>query len=216
MKVLVACMLNSLLISIALAPAQQPQKKAPENILQRKVLGDELEYLTTPAVFHSSLGRVRVPGGLVRIFNCQEDTIKHSWKAQGSTLGQVLDAIVAADSRYRWEVSDGVVNLLPASEEPPLLRARINEFHVESTASSLDALLQLLKLPEVMEAMSNLHLKPGLMLVSYWSTPRQFSVRSDDVTLRQALNAIARANGRDIWGYIETHCDGRDEVVIRF
>jgi hypothetical protein len=216
MKVLFACVLNSLLISIVVAPPKQPQKEAAENILQRNVPGDEQEYLTTTDVFHSSLGRVSVPGGMVRIFNCREDTIKHSWKAQGSTLRQVLDAIVAADSRYHWEVSDGVVNLLPVSGEPALLRARINEFHIENTASSLDALLRLLKLPEVVEAMSKLHLKPGLMLVDYWSAPRQFSVRSNGVTLRQALNAIARANGRDIWEYVEIHCDGKDEVVIRF
>jgi hypothetical protein len=216
MKILVTCILNIFLILAVLAPPKHPQEKSREDVLQRKVPGAELEYLTTTDVFHSSLGRVSVPGGMVRIFNCREDTIKHNWKAQGSTLAQTLDAIVAADSRYRWEIADGVVNLLPASGVPTLLRTRINEFHVESTTSSLDALLQLLKLPEVKEAMGSLHLKPGLMLVDYWSTPRQFSIRSEDVTLRQALNAISRANGRDIWEYVEIHCDGKDEVVIRF
>lgn len=66
--------------------------------------------------------------------------------------------------------------------------------------------------------MEELGLKAGIALfVSPGSShAKAFSVRVKDVTLRQALNAIARAEGTYIWGYIETHCEGRNEVVIRF
>jgi hypothetical protein len=46
--------------------------------------------------------------------------------------------------------------------------------------------------------------------------PASFSVHCKDVTLKGALNAIARAQGFAVWDYVETHCDGKDEVVIRF
>jgi hypothetical protein len=80
----------------------------------------------------------------------------------------------------------------------------------------LEALAQLMKRDEVKEAMLNLHLKGGLTLVNYWSSPRQFSVQFKGGTLRQALNSIAASQGTDIWEYTESHCAERNEVTIRF
>jgi hypothetical protein len=40
---------------------------------------------------------------------------------QNGTLTQVLDAIVAAESRYMWRETDGVINVLPRENVDPLL-----------------------------------------------------------------------------------------------
>jgi hypothetical protein len=218
MKVLVACILNSLLISIVLAPPKRPQENASEGILQRKVPGDELEFLKTRDVFYSSLWRTRLPGGMVRLVDCEEDTLMQSWKPLDSPLSQVLDTMVATDPRYRWQVQDGVVNLLPTAGEPTLLKTRLNEFHVENISSAREALSWLLALPEVKKGMRDLHLKPRIAIITGGSAPNppKFSVKQRGGTLRQALNAIAYAQGRAIWQYIEIHCDGKHEVVIRF
>ena len=62
---------------------------------------------------------------------------------------EALDTIVEADPRYRWQLVDEVVNLLPADGEPALLNTRISKFRVTDVTSALDALSQLLALPEV-------------------------------------------------------------------
>jgi hypothetical protein len=212
------CILSSLFLSIVFAPPKQMQENASEDILQRKVPGSELEFLSTRNVLYSSLWLTHLPGGMATIVDCGPDTLVQSWRPSNSPLSQVLDTMVATDPRYRWQMQDGVVNLLPAAGEPALLKTRLNEFHVEDISSAREALSRLLALPEVKKGMRDLHLKPGIAIVTGGSAPNppKFSVKQTGGTLRQALNAIASAQGRAFWEYIEIHCDGRAEVVIRF
>lgn len=218
MKVLMIGILCGLLVWLGFPAPKKAQENASEDILQRKVPGNELEFHRTTDVFHSSLGRTRLPGGMVRIVDCEPDTLMQSWKPLDSPLRQVLDTLVATDPRYRWQMQDGVVNLLPVKGEPPLLQTHLHEYEVEDLSSALEALDRLLALPEVRKRMVDLRLKQGLTLVKSLSSPNpaKFSVKQSGGTLRQALNAIALAQGRAIWEYVEIHCDGRDQVVIRF
>lgn len=218
MKVLMACILSAMFVSTVFAPPTKTQENASEDILQRKVPGSELEFLSTRNVFYSSLWLTHLPGGMATIVDCEQDTLMQSWKPSDAPLNQVLDTLVAADPRYRWQVQDGVVNLLPATGEPPLLKTHLNEFHIQDISSAREALSWLLARPEVNKGMRDLHLKPGIAIVTGGSAPNppKFSVKQSGGTLRQALNAIAQAEGRAIWEYIEIHCDGRNEVVIRF
>ncbi|HMG72122.1 MAG TPA: hypothetical protein VK582_01365 [Pyrinomonadaceae bacterium] len=191
------------------------QNNASSNNLERAVFAEQERSFTTAEAFHASLNRARVPGGMVTIVGCQEDTLKRNWKPQGQALGQVLNEIVGADRSYRWETQDGAVNLLPTSGEPPLLQTRIGEFSIK-TNSSLDALSELEKRTEMKEAMINLHLQGGLTIIMYSPSPTEFSVRFKEGTLRQALNAIAVSRGTDIWTYREIHCGERNEATIKF
>lgn len=190
----------------------------PDDFLERQVQGRDLEYFTTTDAFYASLDRTRSAGGRVRIVNCEDDTFKRPWTPSGSPLRKVLDAIVAVDSRYQWQMQDGVINLLPVAGEPALLGIRINEFRAQEATSAREALGKLLALSEVREGMDGLHLKPGVALIDSWASPNPpaFSVHCKGVTLRQALNAIALSQGSAIWDYVEIHCQERNEVVIRF
>lgn len=219
MRVLVACIFVGLLVaSLSGQIKQKGQSSMSDNVLRRPVRGDELAQLTTPDAFYSSLDRPGVPGGIVRVLNCQTDSFKQAWRPRNSPLSQVLNTLVAGDPRYRWEVEGGVVNLLPANGEPALLQTRINKFSAKEVSSASVALDRLLALPEVKKQMHKLHLEPGVALVIQLSEPhpRKFSVSSDGGTLRQALNAVAREQGREVWQYVETHCGRTNEVVIRF
>jgi hypothetical protein len=189
-----------------------------ENILDRVVPGDDVEYFTTSDAFRITLRRAQAPGGVVRIVTCVEDPVNLAWSPMGQPLGRVLESLVIADPRYRWEIVDRVVNLLPKAGEPAFLGARIKKFHIEHVTEPREALNQLLRLPEVKHGRESLGLKPGVALIDSLSTPHpnKFSVHCTDVTLREALNAIARAEGRGVWEYIEVHCQGKREVVIRF
>jgi hypothetical protein len=193
-------------------------RSSADEILARQVTGGDLEYLTTTTIFSRSLGGVGAAGGMVTIQNCDGENSKHAWKPIVQPLRRVLDTMIEADPRYRWQVEDGIINVLPVGGEPALLRTRISKFRVIDATSALDTLSKLLALPEVKKRMEDLHLKPGIAPISYWSSPnpKPFSVRCEGVTLQQALNSIARAQGRVVWDYVELHCGGKDEVVIRF
>jgi hypothetical protein len=73
-----------------------------------------------------------------------------------------------------------------------------------SFAWELDALDQLVRLPEVEKAREDLALKPGVAIILSSKSPqaKELSLNLKGVTLRQALNAIARAQGSAIWDYI--------------
>ena len=187
------------------------------DVLERRVVGDEAEYLTTKHAFSSSLWLTRAPGGMVEISGCYDDSLQQRWRPLGLSLREVLDEIVAADPRCRWEKRDGVINLVPVAREPALLNVRIKVFDVENASTAETALGQLLKLPAVQEGMNRLHLRAGLnIIIGPIPRPTQFSVHCKDATLRQVLNAIALAHGRAVWDYVETHCNGHDEVIVRF
>jgi len=215
--------LKSLAIALVMvfaltASGQTAQKAKPsaDELLERPLPGSQIEYLSTTDAFYISLGGVGMPGGAAWTLGCEQDNSTQVWIPLNKTLRQALDTIVERDTRYRWEMVDGTVNLLPATGEPALLQTRINDFHVENTVSAIAALGPLLALPEVKKAMNDLHLKPGIAVFISPGSPKPFSVACKGVTLRQALNAIARAQGRAVWDYIEIHCQDRNEVVIRF
>lgn len=205
------------LLTIGVFP-QGNRTSSTDETLGRPMQDSDEHLSTTAQRFIRDLSEVSAPGGLVQVLRCEAETSKPTPEQRGVSLREALDALVSLDRRYRWQVDDGVINLLPASDEPALLATQVPRFSVKKVLSAREALGQLLALDEIKSAMEELGLKSGIALfVSPGSPhPKAFSVRVKDVTLRQALNAIARAQGTAIWEYIETHCQGRNEVVIRF
>jgi hypothetical protein len=215
MRLLIVTALNVLIVCVVLAQQEPTKTTRIPNVLEHGVFAIEERSFTTPEAFHTSLDIARAPGGMVTIIGCEEDKLKKSWNPQGQPLGKVLNEIVGGDRNYRWETQDGAINLLPTSGEALLLQTRVGEFSI-TTRSSLEALSELKKRPEVKEAMINLHLNGGLAIIMYSPSSTEFSVRFKGGTLRQALNTIAVSRGTDIWDYRETHCGERNEVTIMF
>ena len=211
-----ACWFVIALVIAAPGQTTQSAKPSTDEMLERSLPGNEVDYFTTTDAFHMSLGRIGMIGGSVRILDCHGDYFKQLWSPLNKTLRQALVTIVETDSRYRWQVADEVINLLPAAGEPALLQTRISEFRAENITSGIDTVTPLLKLPEVQKAMHDLNLKPGIAVFVTSPSRKPFSVTCKGLTLRQVLNAIARAQGRIVWDYVETHCGDRNEVIIRF
>lgn len=214
MRVLFIFVFASLAGVISLAQFGTTQKNLPAGALERPIFAQEGRPLNTPTAFRLSILRARLPGGAAMVVGCQEELKRH-WNPQGESLGQVLNEMTAVDKRYRWEVQDGAINLLPTAHEPPLLETRLGEFKIDST-SSLEALNQLKTRPEVQQAMQDIGLQDGIAIITYSPRATPFSVRFKGGTLRQALNAIAVAHGTDVWDYQETRCGERKELIIRF
>src|SRR6185312_15264550 len=98
------------------------EQLVPEDVLERKVPGDSLEYLTTRQAFGKGLILTRAAGGMASAATgCEEEPLIQRWMPVGESLKNVLDWIVAADPGYRWRPDGDLINLLPIKGEPVLL-----------------------------------------------------------------------------------------------
>ncbi len=117
------------------------------------------------------------------------------------TIADVLNAIVNSAPGYRWREVEGSFEVSPESGGCPLLDTRLEDFQV-SGVTQVEAVEQLMNLPEVQAGMSALNLryearndrpaKPG---------SEKFSLNVKGASLRQVLHQIARKSGGRFWGF---------------
>ena len=139
------------------------------------------------------------------------------------TIEEFLNKAVSMNTGYRWIIDDGVINIMPASNEPALLNFRIAEFNADNLTSLDDALNRLLMKPEVQKRVADLKLNTGLEIRAGGSRPpgfhkdeKPFSVQCVNKTLRETLNEIARSHGSAAWEYRETHWNKHHGFSIVF
>jgi hypothetical protein len=163
-----------------------------------------------------------VPGGLAEPSQCGE-AARHP-KPSGTSPRQRLESLAAAEPRYRWQMENGVVNFLPKDDVPMLLGVRLARFAAADVSSADEALGALLATPELKRAMSDPRVGTRLLRggigfynPNYKGTGgKRFSVSLRNVTVRDALNAIAHAHGRSLWSYRGANCRGGSEFELEF
>lgn len=111
-----------------------------------------------------------------------------------SPLETVLNTIIQADPRYRWEVSDGVINLLPKNKDDSLVDVEVTSFQIDNL-SRLETKRAIADLPEVVSEMKSLGLEPAP--ISLWPyrdkrDPLRLSLNLRNTTLRKILNEVAK------------------------
>jgi len=116
-----------------------------------------------------------------------------------ATVTDVMSAIVQSAKKYQWQQTGSFVEVWPLAGSNPLLETRISSFNVKDLSAS-EAFDRLLNLPEVQANMRDLNLQrrapaesPGKL------TSSRFSVNLEGVTLREALDKIAKESHIDIW-----------------
>jgi hypothetical protein len=189
------------------------------DVLERKVPGDSLEYLTTRQAFSRGLLLTRVAGGIASAASgCEEEPVIQKWMPVGVSLRNVLDLIITGDPGYRWDSDGDVINLFPKDGTPVLLSTRIKSFRLDSPTDIDSALNQLLGLPEVKRQESNLHIGTGLKLIVRPTSKDdpKITLHCENLTLREVLNAIVRAYGGAVWSYRERHCGAQNVFSIDF
>ncbi len=166
-------------------------------------------------------------GGLAEIATCLDLPRGHLQIKKGTAIPQAMDALVAANPGYRWELKDGAINLMPRGGAP-LLRTRIAKFQMDATDREIPAVLQdLLRLAEVRNSEAALGLKqeaigqdssagPG----DTHSVPRQplpIHINLQDLSLQDAFNKVVGFSPDGVWIYRETDCNGAKtfDVEIR-
>lgn len=203
---------------IALAQTDQTQRDAPD-VLDCQVTESNVEHSTTRFSFVISMSNARVPGGIVTIQNCDEKQTGQPTYLFAGTLKEALDAIVKANPKYHWQVDNGVINLLISHDEPALLNVRIDKLKVENAPNINVILDNLLELPEVKAAIVKLNFIPPdmkIILESALPPRKRYTVECENVTVREAMNAIARAHGRAVWEYKEQRCKGETVYTANF
>ncbi len=198
----------------------QTQSSVP-NVLKRQVTVSDSERPTAHSAFLESLVNARVPGGIVTILNCGNRQGGQQTHLSSGTLKKTLDAIVKANPEYRWQVDDGIINLLVTHGKPELLDVQISKLKVDNAASIEAVADSLFALPEVKDAIAKLQLAPGVHFIvkPISLNPERkptYSIECENMTVREALNAIVRTHGRSVWEYKEQRCDGKTEYTLQF
>ena len=144
---------------------------------------------------------------------------------EGLTIRQAMDALVAANPGYQWELKDGAVDLMPRGAAP-LLRTRIAKFQMNATDLEIPSLLQdVLRHPEVREREPALGLKGGIhagpggggAAVEKHPVPRQpvpVHINLQNLSLQAAFNKIVELTPDGVWIYRETHCNGAKTFTV--
>lgn len=144
----------------------------------------------------------------------------------GMELRAALNELFAlTGGAYNQEERSGVLNVLPASGIPLLLKVRIAKLTLQDPANLMLSLSQLEQAPEfertLFAAGSALWVRASL-----WSSLRQpgdpepskpqpLEIR--DMLAIDVLNLLALRHGQAVWHYIETRCAGqRPRVELSF
>ena len=200
---------------------EQPGKPEAEAELLMRPVNLPSSPLSVNSAIQLAILESGTAGGAVITQGCEEPS-DSLVRPQGSTLREVLDDIVTADPDYRWEVNDGVVNLIPAKGVPDLLTLRIGAFDTEDATDVTTAKTFLFALPEVRQREAELGFDQGIVgsglhgVVPGAPPPPKLNVRLQDVTLLEALNALVRAHKHGLWIYYESHCKSTNHFDIKF
>ena len=157
-----------------------------------RIIGPDVtgEPLVLPAVNGQGFAHLVKLAGVAGGFEGILPTQNEAWiTATGKSLGEVLDAMVAADPRYQWREDDGVIVFRPIEswhQADSLLHAPIGGFSLEN----IDA-------GDVLALVAQM---VGVKPVYHTVDTRRFSVTvREGATWLEALNAIARAHGVLTW-----------------
>ncbi|MCW5967170.1 MAG: hypothetical protein KIT57_01535 [Blastocatellales bacterium] len=207
--------------AVAVIHADKPLQVENQNIMRASVgqLGQGSERLST--VFTRALYNAGLPGGIVSTRAIEQRIDLQS--LSNSTLGNLLTIITNVEPRYRWETSNGVINLLPVDSYPQLLDFMVPEFTTSNATSLYSALNSLLSQPEVVKRVVELNLNKGLSVFvgpvempNLKADAKKFSVSLKNKTLREVLNAIVLAHGRGVWEYKATQWKDTHGFTISF
>jgi hypothetical protein len=168
-------------------------------------------------IFVNALSTEGLPGGIVWQVICDADVPQIQADLSSLQIEDKLNLITRSFPKYRWQNEQGTVNLILKSGYPALLQTRLSNYQIDNAPSATVALEDLLSLPEFKEATSRLGFNNALSFLGL-SSPRKKNITLSlkNVTVYDALNAIARAHGKAIWNYTEWECNGKKEFSIKF
>jgi len=185
--ILLVMAISGLSIDSTLGQQSSPRKPPPAVI---KYNGDMASILATLSeVYDTSIGLELEP---------PQTHVQVEFYLRDPSLPDVLNAIVQSAPRYQWRDVGGFVEVFPLAGRNALLDTRVMDFKVQDVNSG-DAIGQLIKMSEVQTSMGMLNLKLQPPTAPGQESGSKFSLRLENVTLREALNSIAKQSGARFW-----------------
>jgi hypothetical protein len=204
-----------------------PKKAHGQSVLAREIELPNLKGACLENAAGLALDAARVPGGIILARPCAQQS-RHNYAFRvPASLRDVIKVIASANPSYAWSIKGGVVNIAPRVQSPPILDTRISAFDSGSATALEAAVNMLLQLPEIRDRMKDLGFEEGFNSLQGYrvlrkqhasseTQPRELGVKVEEVSLREALNAIVRANGRGVWVYEEYRTSGKRYFRISF
>jgi len=142
-----------------------------------------------------------VPIGIVFTTGVRQNHFRFTPSSQ--TARGVLDSIIAVAPYYRWEIENGVINLLLAHDSPPLLDYRLPDFDMKnaSTRSILDSLENNSAVRKRATELGFEGPQSYSLFIGFIDT-RRYNFTCRDCSVRDILNGISRLDGSS-WMYAE-------------
>ena len=149
--------------------------------------------------------RIPVSAGVV-FDSSLERSKKYKLRPATLTVRGLLDAIVRAEPRYKWEIKRGVINLIPTDKFPALLESIIPNIDLKNV-TTLDGFDALENMPEFRTLANNNgygnYTVPRISNSSRLGNVSPFSFKCTGCDIREIMNVYVRAYGRAVWGFDE-------------
>ena len=136
---------------------------------------------------------------------------------RSGNVRSVLNRIVAADPRYKWEETSGVINVMPKEDSDDLLSTMVNDFQINGQ-SRMNLKQAIFDLPEVKSKLESMGVRPLNAELITAASKDAFSIPPavlTNVTLRDVLNHIIKHSSSHYW-VVSRFGERKDLVIIKF
>jgi len=212
----------SLMIYSATLGTTRPQESNEIAPLDRVMSTFEMRDATVEEAVGHILVSNHLSGGMALSFGCADDAgpveAKHFFNLSGLPVRHALNQILSNDRSYRWVEENKAIIVYPVRGMPELLKAKVDHFEIDSPKYTLSSASgDLLRTPEIKKRAIELDLKRGVQYIVGAVDSRErlsSKISVNNVTMYEALNAIAMANGSTVWRYSEYRCGKVNELSI--
>jgi len=198
-------------------PVSVGQINSDEALLSRRIRGVEVRRTNIHLVLSYISESYEVPIGL-EVAGEGANNREIYVNLQNTTLREVLNTIVAEDSRYEWRVHHGVINFSPRTDRDNFLKevldTKVREFSIKKRINSFDLRRDIADLPEVKRKFEEAGVTPAISAFTNADSRDlgEFRLRTSDTTLRDILNKIIETSELKYW--IVNRDGPRGEYVI--
>jgi len=125
---------------------------------------------------------------------------------ENATLEDVLNEIVGQETGYRWELRDGVINIIPITSRDEfvekLLNTPIRRFHQPKKLGKFQIRDAIVELPEVVALLKASGITASHYGYSYGPSPHaneRIDLSSSGTDVRGVLNKVIRETEHNMW-----------------
>jgi hypothetical protein len=132
------------------------------------------------------------------------------------TFSDVLTTIFDQAQDFRWELRDGVINVIPKGPYSDgllseIINTRINRFSIDQGVSKMQIRHALTKCPEIQKIIgdNSLEVDDGTFSEGLRSLGKGFSLHLSNTSIRDVLNSIVKDTSTRYWIATRTGENGR-------